>query len=144
MAAARRTTRHQQRGFTLVELLTVLVIIGLLAAILMPRFARARFVAQFTACQGNMNTVAKAVNLYANDNGQQLPSSLTLLTTATSGTRPYLPNKLNCPSNGASYTYAYSTGTLFTLYCQGVHSTVVSDLCGAGYPQYVTSGIVLK
>lgn len=123
----------------------MLVVIGLLAAIMLPKFARARFSAELSACQGNLNAISKAVRLYANDNEQELPPSLASLTSTASGQRAYLPDRLVCPSNDSTYTYsAGNDRSTFTLVCQGIHSTVLPEVVNAGYPQYVNTGILLK
>jgi prepilin-type N-terminal cleavage/methylation domain-containing protein/prepilin-type processing-associated H-X9-DG protein len=56
-------------GFTLVELLVVLSIIALLAALLLPALTRAKDSAQRAQCLGNLRQVALATVLYWEDNG---------------------------------------------------------------------------
>lgn len=135
----------QAKGFTLIELLTVMVIIGLLAGILIPSFARARFSAGLSACQGNLKGIGTATRLYANDSAQQFPSSLTVLTQPNSSGRPYMGSMPSCPSNSASYSGCYTTDTvsLFTAYCPGIHYKVMTGV-SQGYPQFQTVNIVTQ
>jgi len=62
--------RHRGRrtGFTLVELLTVIAIIAVLAAILFPVFSSARAKARSARCLSNMQQIGQAIELYVQDN----------------------------------------------------------------------------
>lgn len=56
-----------RRGFTLVELLTVIVILALLAVLLFPVFAQARMSSKGAACLVNMKGIGTAIELYRGD-----------------------------------------------------------------------------
>jgi prepilin-type N-terminal cleavage/methylation domain-containing protein len=56
-----------KRGFTLVELLVVLAIIAILAALLLPALSRAKGAAKRTACINNVRQINLAVHAYADD-----------------------------------------------------------------------------
>mgnify|MGYP004534280895 FL=1 len=56
------------KTFTLIELLTVIAIIAILAGLLLPAVARARATAQKTACSNNMGQMGKAEIMFSNDN----------------------------------------------------------------------------
>jgi len=66
-------------GFTLIELLVVIAIIAILAAILLPVFARARENARKSTCLSNMKQVGSAMILYQSDYDQKFPGSGGLL-----------------------------------------------------------------
>ncbi len=63
----------KRRGFTLVELLIVLMIIAVLAAMLFPVFARARQSARKTTCLSNIANLGNALQMYAVDWQSALP-----------------------------------------------------------------------
>lgn len=71
--------RHtpQRRGFTLTELLVVILIIAVLAAISIPVFSSMRARAHDSGCAGNLRQLGAAAMLYVADNGAgELPPSL--------------------------------------------------------------------
>ena len=64
----------RSRGFTLLELLVVMGIIGLLAGILLPALAHARRASQTARCLSNLRQIALAVQMYVNDQNGRLPA----------------------------------------------------------------------
>ena len=60
-------------GFTLVELLVVMSIIALLAAMLMPALSAAREVSRQTSCLSNLRNINMGLQMYVNDHGGKMP-----------------------------------------------------------------------
>ena len=75
-----------RRAFTLIELLTVIAIIGILAAILIPTVSKVRNTAQSAKCVSNLRQIGQQIILYAGDNKGQLPDLRAL--TASGVTAP--------------------------------------------------------
>lgn len=63
-----KNIRNKRQGFTLVEIMIVVAIIGLLAAIAMPSFAKARRNAQVAAQMNDLRILEDAFQLYAMEN----------------------------------------------------------------------------
>jgi len=66
---------HRYHGFTLIEILIVIAIIGILMAIMFPVLMKAHSVGQRTGCLSNLHQLAIAPMLYSDDHAEQFPNS---------------------------------------------------------------------
>jgi prepilin-type N-terminal cleavage/methylation domain-containing protein len=99
-----------QKGFTLIELMIVIAIIAILAAILIPNFLHARAEAQTAGCEGNEKQIATALEEYAVDHNGSYGAggtvTSTLLGTLYLGVTPTDPvDSSNYSVNTASGSY---------------------------------------
>lgn len=92
----------RRRAFTLVEMLVVIGIISLLAAILLPTLFNVRVRAKFTACLNNQRQIGVAIQQYSNaDKKGLMPTWITLLLSTPSQKNPFLsdPRVFVCPND---------------------------------------------
>ena len=95
-----RIQKNRKAGFTLVEIMIVVAIIGLLAAIAIPNFVKARTTAQKNACINNLRQIDGAKEQYMLENSTTTPPGTV---DALSGTGGYIKTTPTCPSSG-TYT----------------------------------------
>jgi len=115
------------RGFTLIEILVVIAIIVLLAAITFPTFSRARENARRTSCASNLKQIGVGLLQYTQDNDELLPrawrggnmaSDAVVSSKWMDMAQPYIKNEqvFNCPSATGLRPYKFRDGFNFGSY----------------------------
>ena len=125
----RKTMSVQNRAFTLVELLVVILVIAILAAIAIPKFTDVGIRSKEASLKSNLKLLRNSVELFRNDTSAY-PSSLASLAataapttglsaaaasatiSATEWKGPYLMAVPTDPVSIAAFTYSVSAGTV--------------------------------
>src|SRR5262249_49466995 len=107
--------------FTLVEIMIVVAIIGLLAAIAIPNFVKARTTSQKNACINNLRQIDGAIQQWALEFKKD-PAATVTETDVT----PYMKNSVVCPSGGTVSWDSYTVTDVTTRpVCKKVPATHV-------------------
>jgi general secretion pathway protein G len=94
MNVNRVRTSVRPRGFTLVELVVVVLIMGIIAAVALPKMATSTTTAKLNSAKQSLSTIRTAIELYKNDNGaypNAAPTLPTLLAPYLKGPFPAAP-----------------------------------------------------
>ena len=106
--------KTMNRAFTLIEIMIVVLIIGILLAIAVPNFVRAREASRAKACVANLKQIDSAKEQWAMDNrattGGSAPAPSGL-----SGSAGYIKTEPACPSSGTYSSSAVGTSPSCTV-----------------------------
>src|SRR2546422_8477578 len=93
----------REAGFTLVEIMIVVAIIGLLCAIAMPNFVKARTTTQRNSCINNLRQIDGAIQQWA----LEYKKDPTAMVTEADVT-PYLKSSVVCAAGGTTFANSYT------------------------------------
>ena len=127
-----QTLRRSRHAFTLVELLIVIIIIAVLAAIAIPKFANTSTRSKESALKADLKLFRNAITTYQNDTGAYPSALADLAATAAPATGkdssgadksiaatdwkgPYLNGVDTDPVSGAAFTYSTTSPTVGTV-----------------------------
>jgi prepilin-type N-terminal cleavage/methylation domain-containing protein/prepilin-type processing-associated H-X9-DG protein len=125
------------RGFTLVELLVVIAVIAILAALLLPTLAKAKHSAKSAGCKSNLRQLALALNMYVNDYDKYPGNGAMYSAGAFRGIwaggmnwlNPYLGGRYDSEALSSQYYWADGRRTVFS--CPAVKPRYYPGLFGA-------------
>ena len=100
-----------RKGFTLVELLLVVLILAVLASIVVPRLAATAADANDAACAANWANLVRALELYAVNNDGAYPADQTAFDSLILNSTTYFPHgEPICPVDSSTYVYDNTSG----------------------------------
>ena len=126
--------RHRRNaGFTLIEIMIVIVVIAILIGVLLPNFRGTQDEAMTQRGRSEMRTLATAIESYYIHNSNTLPANLTALITATPRIINVVPDD-PFRSGSNDYSYARDTnGVYYVVWSYGVDRTAgITGISTAG------------
>jgi prepilin-type N-terminal cleavage/methylation domain-containing protein len=92
--------RRNRKGITLIELLIVVIILGALAAIAIPKISTSAYNAKKNACHTNIDIINTQIEMYAADHNGTYPGTMSVVTDSTT----YFPDGApHCPVLDTNY-----------------------------------------
>lgn len=129
--STRREGKHS--GFTLIEMMIVIVVIAILIGVLLPQFRGTQDEASIQRARAEMRTLATAVESYYIHNNNTLPTTLTTLITASPRIVSVVPDD-PFRASGTDYSFAKDTnGVYYVIYSYGIDRAVgITGISTAG------------